>query len=162
MLSAALSTASSIIAVISSTTRTDLFRGTAFEEWLFVKMPFLRQNFNRFLSLISGIICYICAVGIAALGSTVIKLAMTNFGVCGGPILGVFCLAFVEESTLKVTSLGAFVGLAVGLSVTGILGFGSVITAIWRIPFLWMTLIGTSTTFFVGLFGKLLFFEISK
>ena len=108
MLSAALSTASSIIAVISSTSRTDLIRGTRFEDWLFIKMPFLRTNFNRLLSLLSGIVCYVCAVGIAALGSTVIKLAMTNFGVCGGPILGLFCLSFVEESKGKVQTINLY------------------------------------------------------
>lgn len=155
MLSAALSTASSIIAVISSTTYTDLVRGSRFEDCLINKYPALRQHFGRALSLLCGVVCYIAAIGIGQLGATVIKLAMTNFGVCGGPILGLFCLALYWPGS---SSTGAVVGLMGGLIITGMLGFGAVAgIEQFQIPFLWLTGIGTVVTVALGALASLLF-----
>lgn len=155
MLAAALSTASSITAVISSTAYTDLIRATRLEDWLVIQCPSLRTHLGRLISFLTGIVCYICAIGIGKLGSTVIKLAMTNFGVCGGPILGIFILALSNKFS---TSTGALMGMVSGLSITGMLGFGSVFgLEQFQIPFLWMTGIGALVTVLIGALGSLAF-----
>ena len=155
MLAAALSTASSITAVISSTAYTDLIRGTGLEDWLVIKFTSLRTHLGRLISFITGIVCYICAIGIGKLGSTVIKLAMTNFGVCGGPILGIFILAISNKFS---TSTGALMGMVSGLTITGMLGFGTVFgMEQFLIPFLWMTGIGALVTVLIGALGSVAF-----
>lgn len=157
MLSAALSTASSIIAVIASTTHTDLIKGTRFADWLQVNYPKISENTGRCLSLSCGLICYLMAVGIGQLGSTVIRLAMTNFGVCGGPILGVFCMGLWSKNK---SSTGVLIGLLGGMVITGVLGFGAVFgIEHFKIPFLWMTCIGTMTTVCIGLVASLFWSE---
>jgi len=131
MISAALSTASSIIAVISSTVHLDLLEKKS-------------RRFGRFeitgraVSVITGILCYLLALIIAHSGNSVIKLAMTNFGVCGGPILGLYSIAFFTNHRTRSAQLGTLFSLII----TSILGYLPVFKISTGIPFLFLSFVG--------------------
>ena len=94
VLSAALSTSSSIIISISDCVHYDFLSFNKFG-------PMIEKRIGtncapRFVSIITGIICYAMALLVAKLGKTIIHMAFANFGICGGPFLGLICAAMQE------------------------------------------------------------------
>ena len=78
-----------------------------------------------------------------SLGKTVIKLAFANFGVCGGPFLGLITAGFLQEK-LQFKPITVFISTSVSLVVSAVGGFGTVlglkmtgiiISPLWWTPF---------------------------
>ena len=94
VLSAALSTSSSIIISISDCVHYDFLSFNKFG-------PIIEKRIGtncapRIVSIITGIVCYAMALLVAKLGKTIIHMAFANFGICGGPFLGLICVALQE------------------------------------------------------------------
>ena len=83
---------------------------------------------------------------IAHSGNSVIKLAMTNFGVCGGPILGLYSIAFFTNHGKTSAQLGTLFSLII----TSILGYLPVFKVDTGIPFLFLSCIGFITVLLVS------------
>jgi len=71
---------------------------------------------------------------------------MTNFGVCGGPILGLYSIAFFTKHHTKSAQLGTLFSLIL----TSIVGYLPVFDIKTGIPFLFLSFIGFITVLLVS------------
>ena len=59
------------------------------------------------------------------LGETVLSLAFANFGVCGGPFLGMITCAFIDHRMIQ-NERSVIIGTIIALIICAIGGYGSV------------------------------------
>ena len=97
-------------------------------------------------------------MGIAHSGDSVIKLAMTNFGVCGGPILGLYTVAFFS----KHRTVSAQIGTIFSLLLTATLGYLPVFGVKTGIPFLFLSFVGFISVLLISVTVDSLFFHALK
>jgi len=153
VISAALSTSSSIIISITDCIHYDFLSFNKFGPILKNKMG---KNFApRLISILVGFVCFAAAIIVAKLGNTVIHLAFANFGICGGPFLGLICLAIQERWIID--SNVASASTVTSLILTGIGGFGGIFgIEQFRISPLWWTPIGCLTNLFFCFVGTII------
>jgi len=153
VLSAALSTSSSIIISISDCVHYDFLSFNKFG-------PIIEKRIGsncapRIISIITGIVCYAMALLVAKLGKTIIHMAFANFGICGGPFLGLICAALQEKWTID--SNVASASTLTSLILTGVGGFGGIFgIEKFRISPLWWTPIGCLTNLMLCFIGTMI------
>ncbi|XP_063052157.1 sodium-coupled monocarboxylate transporter 2 [Engraulis encrasicolus] len=76
---------------------------------------------SKGLCIVFGVCCTSMAIAAAYMGS-VVQAALSIHGMCGGPMLGLFCLGIVFPCT---NSKGAAIGLIVGIALSFWVGIGA-------------------------------------
>lgn len=120
LFSAALSTISSAFNSLATVTMEDLIKPQ------YPAMTEARATLlSKVLAMSYGLLCLAMAYLTHLMGDSVLQVALKIFGMVGGPILGLFCLGMFFPWA---NSIGALVGLCVGLVVAFWLGIGSILT----------------------------------
>jgi len=146
LVAAALSTSSSMIVSIVDTLHYDM-KGLGFGRILQPKLV------PRALSVVVGVISAALSLLAARLGKTILTLAFANFGVCGGPFLGLVLCAFCSFTTAH----SAIFGTVCSLCICAFGGFGGVLFPGFKIfgSSLWWSPIGASITILLAwIIGK--------
>ncbi|XP_034531447.1 solute carrier family 5 member 6 [Notolabrus celidotus] len=120
LFSAALSTISSAFNSLATVTMEDLIK-PHFPAMTEAKATLL----SKALAMFYGLLCIAMAYVTHLMGDSVLLVALKIFGICGGPILGVFCLGMFFPWA---NSTGAVAGLGTGLTLSFWVGIGSIVT----------------------------------
>lgn len=110
-------------------------------------------SWSRWLTLIFGLLQIGIGIGASRLNETVVKNALTIAGFAAGLLLGIFLLGV---RTKHVRERDALTGAAVGLVTLIVVQFDLPLYDV-SIAWPWLALIGSSTTYAVGLLSAALF-----
>lgn len=149
ILSAAMSTLSSSLNASASAVLNDFYLPRKREE----PSPAAQLKLSRILTVIFGFIQIGIGIWAKTLSETVVKGALTIAGFAAGLLLGVFALGVLTKRTGQFAALS---GAAVSLTVMSFVHFGSDISGV-KIAWPWLPVIGTATTFLVGVLVALFF-----
>merc|ERR1712131_407904 len=129
LVAAALSTSSSLIVSIVDTLHYDM-KGLGLGKLLQPKLV------PRALSVTVGVLSVSLSLLAARLGETILSLAFANFGVCGGPFLGLVLCAFCNFTTARSAIFGTVCSLCICAfgGFGGVLGFKLLGSALWWSP----------------------------
>ncbi|XP_062863496.1 solute carrier family 5 member 6 [Trichomycterus rosablanca] len=116
LFSASLSTISSAFNSLATVTMEDLIKP------YYPSMTDARATLlSKALAFLYGLVCLVMAYAIHMLKSSVLQVALSIFGMVGGPLLGLFCLGIFFRWA---NSTGAVTGLAAGLVMAFWVGIG--------------------------------------
>ena len=119
-----MSTASTTIISITDTIYYDLLTQSGIRRRL--ERRYNAKIIPRIIVVATGLLCYVLSVFVSSIGETIINLAFANFGVCGGPFLGLILCAFLDKK-FKPPSNIVIRSTVIALIISAIGGFGSVL-----------------------------------